>query len=181
MKHRILAFLIILVAFTAATPVEQVVNKIDSKIEFNLSAANNSLKGELRDYKARIFLDKKDFTKSTISFTVNLSNFTLKNPSNDPKLLLVNGLIANLKIAPATFESESIRQVSRDDFLVTGIVKRSGQAWEMEFMAKPRKLSETRTQLELSMKGDFNGAEFSIPLTGNAEVKGKVLMDNQKP
>ena len=94
---------------------------------------------------------------------------------------MVNGLIANLKIAPATFESESIRQVSRDDFLVTGIVKRSGQAWEMEFMAKPRKLSETRTQLELSMKGDFNGAEFSIPLTGNAEVKGKVLMDNQKP
>jgi len=180
-SYKCILMLVLFLGLIGATPVEQKVSKIESKIEFNLSAAANSLKGELRDYRARIFLDKEDFTKSRISFTVNLSNFTLKNPSNDPKLLLVNGLIANLKIEPATFESESISPLAGGKYLVKGVVKRSGQAWEMEFATVPKKISSSKTQLDLSMRGDFNGSEFSIPLSGNAEVVGKVVLENARP
>ena len=62
----------------AATPTVQKLDPLKSEIAFELSGGPLEVFGELKNYQGQIRLDHKDFTRSEISFTVPLTDFSLK-------------------------------------------------------------------------------------------------------
>ena len=161
-----------------ATPINQTLERDESRITFAVQSPNPSLKmsGSFEDFRGRFKLDPKDITNSELELTLNLKSLTLP-PDQLMQALFAQGILARVAPTPNSFKSSSIERAEGDSHLGNSYLIHGNYTWmnKVKRVSIPVKIpmaSVNRSEIQLLIEGNF--VKRDVPSQYEALAAGAV-------